>query len=504
MKSLVFSHVPLWEAHHAEAVEIALSERDAGKEVVFLSCVGALPTCPANPFKKESLCRSCRKQTQHTISKILPKDIVKLELKLGKNQYNKVSEFFTIDDLKKIELDGVPFGMMVYSTLTSNLNDSLFDVIKYKNTIKMLLQSSIELFEYGLAIINAMSIDNIYVWNGRRSSDGPLLYAADQLGIKYQAFISGGRYNSILIRENTHSVQDIESASNDLKAIVHNIENNVNRMSITTKAINFFNYMCGSNNRAHLNNKGIVQFSKTFINDNSIKSLNKSNDRIIAVFLGTYSEYAGVEGYDENDDFCNNFYEGVSFLQENLYKIENAKMIIRWHPNSKHLEGGELKMLNKVIERGKNIKNITHIPPESNFNTYNLIEECDTVIGFGTTVSIEACLYGKPVIFIGHNMFENLRCFYKPTSYDELLQLLKTNLVVGEFNHAIAWGYYFGNNGNYEYKYLEQKSDELFFYDNKPLLVRYKYYRRRLGLIKKYIYGMFNSLLREAVRDRSV
>ena len=69
MKSLVFSHVALWPAHHAETVEIALNEYNAGNEVVFLSCTGALATCPANPLKKEPLCKSCRKQTEYTKSK---------------------------------------------------------------------------------------------------------------------------------------------------------------------------------------------------------------------------------------------------------------------------------------------------------------------------------------------------------------------------------------------------------------------------------------------------
>ena len=48
---LIFSHVPLWDAHHAESVELALSEYKKGNKVHFISCVGALQTCPANPNK---------------------------------------------------------------------------------------------------------------------------------------------------------------------------------------------------------------------------------------------------------------------------------------------------------------------------------------------------------------------------------------------------------------------------------------------------------------------
>ena len=54
MKSLVFSHTATWPSHHAESIEISLSERELGNEVVFLSCIGSLKTCPAfaTPTKK--------------------------------------------------------------------------------------------------------------------------------------------------------------------------------------------------------------------------------------------------------------------------------------------------------------------------------------------------------------------------------------------------------------------------------------------------------------------
>jgi hypothetical protein len=484
MKSLVFSHTSTWPSHHAESIEIALSEQEYGNNVIFLSCVGSLATCPANPSHKEYMCKICRSQTKYTKYKILSNKVRHIDLDILDGTH-KAQEFNSIESLKKFELHMVPFGNMVYSTLTSEFNDSFFDVVKHKNKINKLLKNAIDLYNYGLRLIKSDGIDKIYIWNGRRSCDAPLVYAAKHSGIQYAVFISGGSRNSLLVRDETLTVHDIPSARDELKEITGKIESNVDRFSITKGAVNYFNYSSGSCQSDTVNYVGFYQFSKNF-DKTDISTLNaKTGRQIIAVFIGTYSEYAGVPGYDNPDNFCNNFYEGVSFLQENLHRINNAELRIRWHPNSRHLRGNERDKLEKIIERGSCISNVQHIPPKSNFNTYGLINSCDICVGFGTSVSVESCLYGKPTIFIGNNMFENLDCFYKPNSYEELIELLNSTLTVKNFDHALAWGYYFSNFGNRKYKNLEQKQNNYFYYKGKRVASLITTIRMTLGKIKR-------------------
>ncbi len=140
-----------------------------------------------------------------------------------------------------------------------------------------------------------------------------------------------------------------------------------------------------------------------------------------------------------------------------------------------------------IIERGNQINNVQHIPPESNFNTYDLIDSCDVCVGFGTSVSVESCLYGKPAIFLGNNMFEDLDCFYKPNSYEELIELLNSTLTVKNFDHALAWGYYFSNFGNREYKHLEQRQSNYFYYKGKRVASLIMTIRMYLGKIKRLV-----------------
>ena len=164
MKSLVFSHTAAWPIHHAESIEIALSERDLGNEVVFLSCTGSLKTCPvfATPTKKN--CSVCCAQTSYTKSKILPSEIELIDLDIQKHHYS-YQQFNSINDLKSFELYKVPFGKMIYSTITSELKDSFFDVTKHKDKINILLENAIGLYLFGIKIIKNNSIDQVYVWN---------------------------------------------------------------------------------------------------------------------------------------------------------------------------------------------------------------------------------------------------------------------------------------------------------------------------------------------------
>ena len=78
---LIFSHVALWDSHHAESVELALCEYNKGNKVFFISCVGALETCPANPNKNNKKCILCRLQTRRTTNKILQGIKINLSLK---------------------------------------------------------------------------------------------------------------------------------------------------------------------------------------------------------------------------------------------------------------------------------------------------------------------------------------------------------------------------------------------------------------------------------------
>lgn len=471
MNIAIFSHVPIWTAHHAESVEIALDEANQGNKVFYISCDENVSGCPANPLKKKYLCNICQRQTRHSEKKILiHTNIFPEKLDLS-NYSNSLSyKFESYSDLQSFRYKGISLGNLVYSTLVTELNDSFFSTYKYRNRIEELLNNSISIYENSMIFFNKKDIHKAYAWNGRRSSDGAFLMAAKSKGINYSPFISGGGYNKILVRDNSDTVHDIPKAINEIKEIKRRLEDKKYASKLKKRAEDFFNVASGQSiNRAEkkeINYLGYYQFSSKYKRNKKFYS-NFKGKKIISAFTGTYSEFAGVEGYDTSNDFCKDFYEGISYLHKQDKISSNEVLVVRWHPNSRHIKGNERKKMMDLINNSP--KNVFHVPPDSDFDSYELIENSEKIICFGSSISVEASLRQKSVIFIGRNMFQDLSCFERAEKYEDIDNFLKNNEKKLDYLDALSWGAYFSSFGNKEFRFVKQVSPKVFTYKNTQL-----------------------------------
>lgn len=471
MNIAIFSEVPLWISHHAEAIELALQNNINNNKVHFVSCNSNLLGCPANPKKNPLLCLVCKSQTKHTNAKILKgKNFIKSYISLDK-AIKKDFKILTIKELQNYSYKNVPIGNMVYSTIVTELNDSFFNVDLQQTRINQLLLNAIRIYEYTYDYIQENDIDSIYIWNGRRSCDGPSVYAARDLKIKYHTFISGGGFNKILVRENVSTVHDVASAIKELDEIKISLLDDSKKDQLIKRANKFFSIANGQEENKgenkDINYLGYYQFSRNYKTDNNFFNKYK-NKKIIAVFTGTYSEFAGVPGYDTSNDFCKTFYDGIEYLQKEAVLPNNIILVVRWHPNSRYIQGGEKERLNFLMESSP--ENVIHIPPDSDFSSYSLIDKCIKVIGFGSSISIESCLRGKPVLFVGRNMFQKLQCFKNALSFEDIQHFITSNSDdIGNSDDAMAWGIYFSSFGNNSFKNLLQKEPKVFLYNSKSI-----------------------------------
>lgn len=471
MNIAIFSEVPLWTYHHAEAVEIGLQNIVDNNFVHFISCTGALEGCPANSKKNPLLCLACRSQTNYTNKTFFKnKNSLSSNIVLDKSiKYN--FSFKNIEELQNFSYKKVPIGNFVYSTLVSELKDSFFQLAEHKDRVDKLVLNAIRIYEFTYEYLKNHGIERIYVWNGRRSCDGPSIYAAKNLKIDYFPFIAGGGYNKILIRENVNTVHDVPSAIKELEAIKRDLKNKNKREKLIERAKIYFKVASGEEEhnaeKKQINYLGFYQFSRDF-NNNFDFYKKYENKRIIAVFSGTYFEFAGVPGYDTAKDFCKSFYDGIEFLQQPSIIPKDSIVIVRWHPNSRSIKGTEKERLNNLVDSAP--ENVIHILPESNFSSYALIDHCQKTIVFGSSISIEACFRRKPVLFVGRNMFQNLNCFEIPSSFDDIKSFILSNSnKLGSYEDALAWGAYYSSYGNYSFNQLNQRSPREFYKANASL-----------------------------------
>ena len=97
-------------------------------------------------------------------------------------------------------------------------------------------------------IINKHKIHKVYVWNGRRSTDGPFLYAAKKLGIPFYSFINAYNYNYFQVQK-TLGVHDLNYTRKEINKLFKL------RKKILLVSKNFINFL----------NLEIINYRKNFI-----------------------------------------------------------------------------------------------------------------------------------------------------------------------------------------------------------------------------------------------
>lgn len=450
----IFCTVPLWEQHHAEALELAL-EKNSDNDVILYFCDKNILGCTANPELKKVLCLACKSTSIHSANLLAKFGVNKKFLEFSSLHYKFYPPHFTrLKDLYNWSYKGAPLGRLVYSTLVCELYDSEFDIDLYKNRIDNLLRNCVEIFEFFINEIKDNNLDEILVWNGRRTADGAALQAAKKCGIKYGAFISGGALNSILLREGVDTINDITSAKKDMDRIRSDLSVPELRSRLTLKGLTYLFRNESSLASPVLNNFGFYNFHKNFSVDNSIKNFYKDK-KIITFFIGTYYEFAGLSEFDLSDTVFKNFFHSVKKISEDINIPGDYSIVFRWHPNTSNARGREAVLLSDLVRSASSTT--LHILPESTMDSYWLIENSDRVVSIGSSIAVEAAIRGKPTAFIGNNLFQHLKCFTYINSYQDLESFMKTGQLEPKyFDDAIIWGVYFSSFGNFNFKHLKQ------------------------------------------------
>ncbi len=466
MNVLIFSHVQRWISHHAESIELTLNHKSKGDNVFFLSCVGVLKGCPSNPFRVEKLCGECVKQTEYTERYILDSEVEHIHL----NYQNKQRDYYGIDTVQKLiayELYGVPFGWMVFCSIAAEINDGFLEYKEHKDRIHELLDNGISLYEESKNIIEKNNIDLVYVWNGRRSCDGPITYAAEHLGKEYRTFISGASINSYDIRP-THYMNDLIYIKRKIADMSETVLASADMHKFFSSSTRYFDFSRGDVVDG-FNHLGFYQFSKKF--KQNIPIPEKKDKEVLVIYAGTFTEFFGMPEYTRDNDIYSNFYDAVRDITNIPGIDEKYDIYVRWHPNSRALKGYERKVLEMTISECSH--NAYHYPPESAIDSYKLMDIADLVISIGTSMAVEACYYRKPSIFIGNNIFEDLDCFYKPKNKEELYDLLlNKKLKEKSFMDALKYGFYRANRGEYRFKYIKQYRQGELFCNNRNIQYR--------------------------------
>lgn len=454
---LIYSHVPLWTDHHAETLELACRHVEAGDHVYILSCEGALASCPANASHDATACRMCRRQTNHSLSILAKKNVSRLTLSLPRIHLT-IPQFRSIPELVTLVVDGVPLGALVASQLVDDHRDCYLDLAALRDRVTTLVANGLALYRESTDIIRKHRIDKVYVWNGRRCSDGPVAYAAINLGIPVESHIWGG---------NDHSLQTLAAPMvHDLpanhRAIIETYDAYVRQRG--PEAAHAIADACYSELRyGKARYPGFVSFAERF--DRSAVPARDGRKRIV-IFPSSAWEYYALPGYAGG---CYpSHYEGLRALLAEKSISGDCECIVRWHPNLTSCGPGEREVVDRIIvETGSQA---THYAPESPIDSYALLETADVVVTFGSTIGIESTYYGRPSVMLGRCLYQGLGSCYEPATHEEAVALIRQPLKPLPRLGALQYGLYIKCRGNLAFEHLHREADKGWRLGDTPIL----------------------------------
>ena len=425
-------------------LELIKKHQLQGDTVRVLQCTGNLANCLWNPEHLKSGCEMCRSRFKNGWSLLNTYERVELKhFPKNKPSFSDfTTEFKTVDELKEYHYDGAKIGMGVASALISMYRDHSFDTRKYRKMVSITLQSAIQVYNTLKFEFKEYKPDIVYIFNSRITTQLPAVLLCEKMGIKYFTYEIATPWNCYTLRRNAR-IDNIEVVHQEIDILWGNggyereqtarvwFEYNRNRVTVGMKV----GYITKEQEKGKL--------PESF-------DINKKN---IAIFTSTLDEYVAVEGWE------NPLYQ--LFEAEGLYKIlesfeSNEKYIfyIRVHPRlmQASINCTQLKEFRVV---SSNFPKAHFIWSDSLVDSYALLDACEKIITFGSTIGIEAAYWGKPSILAGRAFYENFDCVYVPKTHEELVELIKRDLAPLPAYSAMKYGFHAMSNGT-PFKYFKQ------------------------------------------------
>jgi capsule polysaccharide export protein KpsC/LpsZ len=157
--------------------------------------------------------------------------------------------------------------------------------------------------------------------------------------------------------------------------------------------------------------------------------------------VGIFSHLPWDAALEPEQALYGNFYDWLDDTIEVASQKEETQFILKAHPAEK-IRGTNEGVGNWIEENHAPLPdNIDFLPPDTDVNTYALIEDLDAGIVYASTVGLEMALDGVPVLVGGYPPYHGFGITHDPSSKSEYIEKLQNieNLEHGEERQKRAW-----------------------------------------------------------------
>jgi hypothetical protein len=424
---LFYAPFAIWPYHFETELDLIEQHLQENCAVTLLSCAGKLPTCEPNPNHERWTCRMCKSRLNSGIKwigshRISVEDFYWIsEVQRVEIEHLNSIDISTIEDLKKIYLEGSDIGLAALSSTVSYLREPNPDIYKNIGIIRNnLLTSAITHFSIKNHLISKKP-DLFFICNGRFSAFRPALRIAQSLGVETYVHERAGMLEQYYLCKNSYP-HDLELIKQDIEAVYQEsrlseaekkeIAHAWYEERLNNQTQGWFSFT--EKQKKELLPKKLIELSPSVM---KVVIFNSSEDEFVA-----FDEWKNPFYFDQND--------GINQIAENFKNESSIQFFLRIHPNLSRLNNSQTKNLETLKNK---FNNLEVIDAESQVGTYALMKACDLVLTFGSTVGIEALYQGKPSILMSRASYEDLDGIIKPSSHSELIQILKDYLLLKEF-----------------------------------------------------------------------
>lgn len=430
-RKLYYSSCSISAPHIGVTIDDILSSKKSGDEIYWAYCHCALSSCFMNLNGYNCICNFCHVMYSNYARKY-SKNIHLIPI--DKNDFEHKHHSWSLDSvpqIKSIVYRDVYVGISVLSLFFSYTRD--LDVKKRDEFVKYvypLIDEICDFVDFTYELISRVQPDEIISYNGRYFENRLFYDIANALNIRYTALeVVGGHtepYKKVSfkgglphsVKLNTNKIETLwqnSPLSDDKKAEI---------------ASSFYTRRRGGE---------LVADVAVYITAQKEGALPPGFDpkqRNIAIFNSSQDEMAALGGEWETGYAFSTQYDAIEYMLQNTSDIH---YYLRIHPNLKGIDHQDHM---KLYELSK-YKNITIIPPESEVSTYALMEACEKVVTFGSTMGVEATFWGKPSLLMGRALYENLDVCYNVYEKEHLLPLLNNrNLPPKNKIGALKYAYF--------------------------------------------------------------
>lgn len=431
-KKLYYSTCSILTPNIGITIDDILSAKNGQDEIYWCYCHNALSACHGNLNGCPSICDFCHSMYKRYAKKY-GKGVHMIPIDRKDFAHKTYSwQFDNVEQIKSIVYRNVYIGYGILSLYLSYTRD--LDVINmdgFKTYFTPIISEICDYVDYLYDLLNQIKPDEVISFNGRLFDNRLFYDVAKALGIKYTAlevmFGNGDRGKPLkkvrFIGGLPHSIKVVTQKINDLW------ENSPLSDEKKTEIANSF-----YNKRR----KGKYDLDTVYISDQIQGVLPEGFDitqKNIAIFNSSEDEYSAVGG-EWDDTIFKSQYESIDYILQR--SSPDIHYYLRIHP---HLKGVKYQAHMELYTLSK-YKNLTIIPPESEVSTYDLMDACEKVVTFGSTMGVESAFWGKPSILLRRSMYENLDICYQASCKEEVMPLLEGKLAPKPQLGALKFAYY--------------------------------------------------------------